>query len=227
MKPRRESYFALMVPELRPDNRRIEAFSDAVFAIVVTLMMLEVRVPDGLAFGSDPAALEGFVTLLVAYALSFVIIMILWASHHYLIFTIPKPDRATVWFNNLILFCVTLIPISAHFFGLHPTSPRAAAAYGFVLMACTASFSLLRLHASKICSNEVHRAIHWNVLRKAWVAIAIYAVAMLLAFIDVRLAWACFLITPIMFFLPVVRPPTLPLRENEEPNAARVEAWPA
>jgi uncharacterized membrane protein len=215
MKRRRESYFALMVPELRPDNRRIEAFSDAVFAIVVTLMMLEVRVPDGLAFGRDPAALQAFATLLATYALSFVITMILWASHHYLVFTIPKPDRTTIWLNTLILFCVTLIPISAQFFGFHPTSPRAAAAYGLVLMACTASFSLLRAHAVRICPNQLHRAIHLRVLHKAWIAIAIYAASMILAFVDIRFAWACFLITPVMFFLPVVRPPTLPPTADE------------
>ena len=213
--PRRESLFALMVPELKPDSRRIEAFSDAVFAIVVTLMMLEVRVPDGLAFGHDPAAWRSFATLLVTYALSFLITMILWASHHYLIFTIPRPDRSTIWLNTLILFCVTLIPISAQFFGFHPTSPRAAAAYGFVLMACTASFSLLRAHAMRICPNPVHRAIHWRVLRKAWIAIAIYAAAMLLAFVDIRLAWACFLVTPVMFFLPVVQPSAAEIGESD------------
>ena len=207
MKPaRRESLFALMVPELKPDSRRIEAFSDAVFAIVVTLMMLEVRVPEGLAFGHDPAAVRAFATLLATYALSFVITMILWASHHYLIFTIPRPNRTTIWLNTLILFCVTLIPVSAQFFGFHPTSPRAAAAYGFVLMACTISFSLLRAHAVRICPNALHQAIHQRVLRKAWIAIVIYGAAMLLAFVDIRLSWACFLVTPAMFFLPVVRP---------------------
>ena len=204
--PRRESLFALMVPELKPDSRRIEFFSDAVFAIVVTLMMLEVRVPDGLAFGGESAELRAFATLLATYALSFFVTMILWASHHYLIFTIPKPDRTAIWLNTLILFCVTLIPVTAQFFGFHPTSPRAAAAYGLVLMACTASFSLLRSHAATICPNPLHQAIHQRVLRKAWIAIAIYATSVLLAFVDVRLAWACFLITPAMFFLPVVRP---------------------
>ena len=207
---RRESLFALMVPELRPDNRRIESFSDGVFAIVITLMMLEIRIPETLALGADWDSLGSFLTPVVTYALSFFVIMILWASHHYLIFTIPRPDRETIWLNALILFCVTLIPISAHFFAFHPASPRAAAAYGFVLMACTASFSLLRAHASKICDNELHRAIHRRVLRKAWIATAIYAASMPLAFLDIRLAWAIFLITPAMFFLPVVRPQVTP-----------------
>jgi len=110
--------------ELRPSNRRVENFSDAVFAIVVTIMVLEIRVPDSLAFGSDTNALMQFSTLIVTYALSFVVVGILWASHHYLIFTLPNADRTTIWLNNNVLFWVTIIPIVARFFGLYPTSPR-------------------------------------------------------------------------------------------------------
>jgi uncharacterized membrane protein len=192
---------------LSPDNDRIEAFSDAVFAIVVTIMMFEIHIPDGLAFDRDQAAFAAFATLLATYALSFLVIMILWASHHYLIFTIPKPNRATIWLNALLLFCVSLIPIAAQFLGMHPTSPRALAAYGFVLMLCTTSFSLMRIHAINVCPNELHQAIHRRVLRKTWIAIAIYCLSMFLAFWDIRLAWACFMVTPALFFLPVVQNP--------------------
>jgi uncharacterized membrane protein len=204
---RRQSLLALMAPELRPDSRRIESFSDAVFAIVVTIMMLEIQIPDSLAFGRHPAAFAALVTLLAIYALSFLLIMILWISHHYLIFTIPKPDRQILWINSLLLFCVSLIPISAQFFGMNPSSPRAAAIYGLVLMSCTASFSFLRIHAIRLCANELHRSIHRRVLRKSWITIAVYAASILFAFIDIRLAWACFLVTPAMFFLPVIRVP--------------------
>ena len=77
------------------------------------------------------------------------------------------------------------------------------------------SFSLLRVHASRICENELHRAIHRRVLRKAWIATAIYAASMPLAFLDIRLAWAIFLATPAMFFLPVVRPAATPSAGGE------------
>jgi len=81
-------------PELRPTNRRIESFSDAVFAIAVTIMVLEIRVPDRLAFADDAVAFQEFVTLLGIYVLSFVVVGILWANHHYLVFTLPSTDRA-------------------------------------------------------------------------------------------------------------------------------------
>lgn len=191
--------------ELRPSNRRIENFSDAVFAIAVTIMVLGIRIPDALAFGDDPGALRDFGGLLVIYALSFVVILILWGSHHYLVFTLPQADRGTIWLNNHVLFWITLIPIVARFFGLHPTSPRAAAAYAFVIMMCTLAFAMLRRHAARVSNNEFHRALHRQVLRKAWIAIALYAAAIPLAFVDIRLAWLLFLVLPGLFFLPVVR----------------------
>lgn len=192
-------------PELKPSNRRIESFSDAVFAIVVTIMILEIRIPDELAFGGDRLALMRFGAVIATYALSFVVIAIFWSNHHYLIFTLPKADRATIWLNNNALFWITLIPIVARFFGLNPTSPTAAAAYAFVIMTCTVSFSLLRRHAAKISHNEFHRSLHRRVFRRTWPAVAVYAAAIPLAFLDIRLAWACLVVLPALFFLPVTR----------------------
>ena len=206
--------------ELRPSNRRVENFSDAVFAIVVTIMVLEIRVPDSLAFGSDTNALMQFSTLIVTYALSFVVVGILWASHHYLIFTLPNADRTTIWLNNNVLFWVTIIPIVARFFGLYPTSPRAVSAYAFVIMMCTLSMSLLRAHAARVSHNELHREVHRRVFGKAAIAVGFYAAAIAVAFVDVRLAWILLLILPAMFFLPVVsrsmtmRPPLKPSNES-------------
>ena len=191
--------------ELRPTNRRIENFSDAVFAIAVTIMVIGIQVPDALAFGNDGTAFRHFAALLVTYAVSFLVIVILWGSHHYLIFTLPNADRSTIWLNNHVLFWVTLVPVVARFFGLHPTAPRAAAAYAFVIMMCTAAFTMLRRHAARVSHNEFHRALHRQVFRKAWFAIALYAAAIPLAFVDIRLTWALLLILPALFFLPVVR----------------------
>ena len=192
-------------PELRPTTRRVESFSDAVFAIAVTIMVLEIRVPDSLAFANDAVAFEEFATLLAIYVLSFVVVGILWANHHYLVFTLPKSDRATIWLNNHVLFWVTMVPVVARFFGQHPTSPRATAAYAFVIMMCTFALTLLRRHAARVTENEVHRALHHRVFRRAWVAMALYSAAIPIAFLNIRISWALLLILPAMFFLPVVR----------------------
>jgi uncharacterized membrane protein len=195
----------LATSELRPTNRRVESFSDAVFAIAVTIMVLEIRIPDSLAFANDGSAFHEFVTLLAIYVLSFVVVGILWANHHYLVFTLPNTDRTTVWLNNHVLFWVTMVPIVARFFGLHSTSPRAVAAYAFVIMMCTCSLTLLRRHAARVSQNEFHRSLHRRVFRRAWIAIATYAAAIPLAFVDIRLSWGLLVVLPAIFFLPVTR----------------------
>ena len=192
-------------PELRPSNRRLEAFSDAVFAIVVTIMILEIRIPDELALGNDRLALMRFAALFATYALSFVVVAIFWSNHHYLIFTLPKADRVTIWLNNHALFWITLIPLVARFFGQHPTSPRASATYAFVIMMCTVSFSMLRRHGARISRNAFHRSLHRRVFRRIWPAVALYAAAIPLGFLDIRLAWACLVVLPAHFFLPITR----------------------
>jgi uncharacterized membrane protein len=192
-------------PELKPTNRRLEAFSDGVFAIVVTIMILEIHIPDELASGADNVALMRFGAVIATYALSFIVITIFWSNHHYLVFTLPKADRATIWLNNNALFWITLIPLVARFFGQHPTSPWAAASYAFVVMTCTVSFSLLRRHGAKISHNEFHRSLHRRVFRRIWPAVAVYAAAIPLAFLDIRPAWACLVVLPALFFLPVTR----------------------
>jgi uncharacterized membrane protein len=190
--------------ELRPDNHRLEAFSDGVFAIVVTIMVLEIRIPDSLAFGNDLVALMHFGSYLGTYALSFLVIANLWTSHHYLIFTLGRPARTTLWLNSLLLFCVTLVPIATRFLGQHPLSPRAEAAYGLVAAACTAAFMLLRSHAARTTHDELHRGIHYRVLRRTWLFLSIYLASIPLAFVSPWLAWACFVIVPPMLFLPVI-----------------------
>ena len=123
--------------ELRPTSRRLENFSDAVFAIVITIMVIDIRIPDILASSLDREALERFGSVLAAYAVSFYVIANLWTSHHYLLFTIRNPARITIWYNNLLLFCVSLLPLVTRFLGTHPASPIATAAYGFAGAAST------------------------------------------------------------------------------------------
>jgi uncharacterized membrane protein len=196
--------------ELRPTSRRLENFSDGVFAIVITIMVFEIRVPDSLAFANDPAAVQAFATILGTYALSFMVIANLWTSHHYLVFTVANPSRSTIWLNNLLLFWITLIPIVTRFLGMNPGSSRAAAAYGTVSIGATIAFMLLRSHAARMTHNLIHRQIHRRVLRRTWLFLSIYAASIPLAFVSPGLAWACFLIVPPMLFLPVVRPGPAP-----------------
>ncbi len=202
-------------PELRPGNHRLELFSDGVFAIVITIMVLDVRIPASLAFANDMAAVRQVVTELVAYALSFLVIANLWTSHHYLLFTITMPARGTVWLNSHLLFWISLIPVATRFLGRFPMSSRAAAIYGVIAFGCTGAFMLLRSHAARMTHNDVHRMIHRRVLKRTWLFLAIYAASVPLAFVNVWLAWICFAIVPPMLFVPVIR---VPADDNHAPH---------
>ena len=202
--------------ELMPTNRRLEFFSDGVFAIVITIMVIEIQIPSVLAFSDDPAALRGFATILATYVLSFIVIANLWISHHYLLFTVHHPTRATIWFNNLLLLWITMIPVTTRFLGHFPTSPRAAAAYGLVGAGCTTAFMLLRAHAARITRNDLYRRIHRRILRRARLFLLFYAASIPLAFVSTWLAWACFLIVPPMLFLPIVRADDVPMDEHHK-----------
>ena len=194
-------------PELRPGNRRLELFSDGVFAIVITIMVLDVRIPASLAFANDAAAVRQVAIELVAYALSFLVIANLWTSHHYLLFTIRMPARGDLWLNNHLLFWISLIPVATRFLGHFPASSRAAAVYGVIAVGCTGAFMLLRSHAARMTHNDVHRMIHRRVLKRTGLFLVIYAASVPLAFVNVWLAWICFAIVPPMLFLPVIRAP--------------------
>jgi uncharacterized membrane protein len=210
--------------ELKPTNRRLESFSDGVFAIVVTIMILEIHIPGSLAFRDDPVALRHVGSLIGTYAVSFLIIVNLWISHHYLILTLARPAKSTIWFNNLLLFSVTLLPLSTLFLGMNPSSSRAAAAYGLVASICTASFMLLRAHAARRTHNSAYREIHRRVLRRTWVFLAIYAASIPLAFVSPWLAWACFVaILPPMLLLPIIRAPA---HGEESPDRALERSCP-
>ena len=198
--------------ELMPTSRRLEFFSDGVFAIVITIMVIEIQIPASLAFSDDPKALREFATILATYALSFVIIANLWVSHHYLLFTIQHPTRATIWFNNFLLFWITMIPLTTRFLGHFPGSPRAAASYGLVGAGCTIAFMLLRAHAARITRNDLYRRI----LRRARLFLGFYAASIPLAFVNTWLAWACFLIVPPMLFVPIVRADDGPVDEQQK-----------
>ena len=191
--------------ELRPTSRRVEAFSDGVFAIVVTIMVFEIRIPDSFASAGNGPALEEFAAVLATYALSFFVIVNLWTSHHYLLFTVHSPSRSTIWYNNLLLFFVSLIPVVTRFLGMHPASSRATAAYGALGLACTGAFMLLRSHAARRSHNLLHRDIHLRVLKRTWLFLGIYAVSIPLAFVRPWLAWVCFVIVPPMLFLPIIQ----------------------
>lgn len=189
---------------LQPSNRRMENFSDGVFAIALTIMTFELKIPDRLALESSLGEDLQFAGLLATYVMSFFVVVNFWTTHHYLIFTLDEPRRGTIWLNNNLLFWITLVPVVSRFLGSHPGSPRAAAAYAMVLLGSTTSFMFLRAHAARICPTDFHRRIHKRALHRSWVFVLIYSTAIPVAFVSVTMAWVCCAMVPPMFVVPII-----------------------
>ena len=184
---------------------RLEAFSDGVIAIIVTIMVLELKLPEHV---SEKGLLDGLLLpmapKLVTYAMSFLVVAIMWVNHHALMATVHNATRTILWLNNHLLFWMSLIPFSTGFLGENPRLPDAFAVYGFVLAAACGSFTLLRWHAFNQGRDDAGLArVHRVVLRKSILATSLYAVSVPLAYVSIHAAAAIFVAVPAMFFLPI------------------------
>lgn len=118
---------------------RLEAFSDGVIAIILTIMVLELTPPRGTTAGDMLAVAPGW----LRYSLSFVYVGIYWINHHALLERVERVDWAVLWANLHLLFWMSLIPFVTAWAGEHPTAPLPVALYGVVLFLCSVSFMLL------------------------------------------------------------------------------------
>jgi uncharacterized membrane protein len=116
---------------------RLEAFSDGVLAIVITIMVLELKVPHG----ADLTALRPVVPVLLSYVLSFAYIGIYWNNHHHLFHATQEIGGGVLWANLGLLFCLSLIPVVTAWVGDNPRAPWPAALYGVVLLLSALAYS--------------------------------------------------------------------------------------
>jgi uncharacterized membrane protein len=193
--------------EVSPE--RLEAFSDGVIAIIVTIMVLELKLPEHVSErGLTNGLLIPMAPKLVSYAMSFLVVAIMWVNHHALMATVRDATRAILWHNNHLLFWMSLIPFATGFLGENPRLPDAYAVYGFVLAAAAAAFTLLRWHASvQGQDDQALVRVHRTVLSKSLLASVLYALAIPLAYLAMPAAIAIFVAIPVIFFLPIFAHP--------------------
>ena len=180
-------------------TNRIEAFSDGVIAIILTVMVLELKVPSV----ATVLALKATVPAMLSYALSFVIIAIMWVNHHHLMHLAKHATAGLLWANNNLLFWMSLIPFVTAYMGQTHGAPLAVATYGAVLSLAATGFTLMRYvvtlgHRGNAKLGEQNR----RALRKSLLANLLYASSVPLAFVSVNLSFFIFLLIPAMYFLP-------------------------
>lgn len=125
---------------------RVEAFSDGVIAIIVTIMVLELKVPDDATLRS----LGKVVPLFLVYALSFLTVAIMWVNHHHYLKTARRAEPSLLWSNNNLLFWMSLIPFATRYLGQNPSSPLPVALYaGLMGVTAAAFYWLIRFWADR------------------------------------------------------------------------------
>lgn len=177
---------------------RLEAFSDGVLAIIITIMVLGLRVPQG----ADPQALRPLIPILVSYVISFVFIGIYWNNHHHLFQAVNHVNGSVLWANLHLLFWLSLIPFVTGWTGENQFAPWPVALYGVVLLcAAIAYYILVRVLIAAHGKNSVLATAVGSDF-KGKISLVFYAVAIPLAFVDSWLAGSLYVVVAIIWLIP-------------------------
>jgi uncharacterized membrane protein len=177
---------------------RLAAFSDGVIAIIITIMVLELKGPHG----ADWAALRAIAPNFVAYVLSFVYLAIYWNNHHHLLHIVTRVDGLILWSNSHLLFWLSLVPAATAWMGENFLAPLPTAAYGVSLLIPAIAYQLLQRAI-------VHQQGKHSVLASALgsdvkgkISPLLYAAAVALAFVDAWLSIAIYALVAVMWLVP-------------------------
>jgi uncharacterized membrane protein len=178
---------------------RLEAFSDGVIAIIVTIMVLQLTPPAQPTF----TALLKQASILLSYALSFLVVAIMWVNHHHLIHAVRDVNARLLWSNINLLFWMSLIPFVTDFLGRNPRAPFPVSLYGLDLTLCAIAFWLIRIeiapqHRHDPEMNEYHSRMQTKNLFSAF----IYLAAAGAAHISIYISYFIYVLIPAVYFLP-------------------------
>jgi uncharacterized membrane protein len=177
---------------------RLEAFSDGVIAIIITIMVLELKVPHG----ESLAALAPSVPTLLSYVLSYVFVGIYWNNHHHMLHASKVVTGAILWANLHLLFWLSLVPVATGWMGENHFAAAPTAFYGAILLLCGIAYTILQrlIIASQGPDSILKRAVDrdW----KGKVSVALYATAVLAAFRWRWLSIGIYVLVALMWLVP-------------------------
>ena len=190
---------------------RLEAFSDGVLAIVITIMVLELNIPDGVAL----ADLRPLLPVFLSYALSFVNIGIYWNNHHHMLHVTHKVTGAILWANLHLLFWLSLIPFSTAWMGEHHFTTIPTALYGGVLLMAALAYWLLQ---RAIIRSEGSDSLLAQAVAQDWkgkTSPLVYIAAIPLAFVSPWLALSLYVLVALVWLVPDRRIERLTATESD------------
>jgi uncharacterized membrane protein len=177
---------------------RMEAFSDVVIAIIMTIMVLELKVPHG----TDMASLLPLFPVLMSYALSYVFLGIYWSNHHHLLQATRQVDGKVLWANLHLLFWLSLTPFVTDWMGENRFAPLPVAMYGVVLLCAAVAYFVLTRVLVVLHGPDSMLATALGSDRKGRVSVVCYAVAIPLAFVDSWISCSLFVMVAVMWLIP-------------------------
>ncbi len=179
-------------------KERLAAFSDGVLAIIITIMVLELRVPEGAGF----AALRPELPVLLSYALSFIYVGIYWNNHHHLFSVTEKINGAVMWANMHLLFWLSLVPFATEWAGRHPLANAPTAVYGGLLLMASLAYWLLQRAILRMQGTDSLLGTALGRDLKGKLSPALYTLAIALAFVSPLLSAGLYIAVALMWLVP-------------------------
>ena len=180
---------------------RLEAFSDGVIAIIITIMVLEIRVPHG----TDLASLQADIPVLIAYVLSYINVGIFWNNHHHMLHVTERVDGKVLWANLGLLFWLSLVPFVIRWIDESGLTPLPTAAYGVVLLCAGISYNILQRTIIAVNGRDSRLAVALGDDLKGNLSLALYLSAIPLAFVRPWIAILIYVTVSVMWLVPDTR----------------------
>jgi uncharacterized membrane protein len=181
------------------EKTRLEAFSDGVLAIIITIMVLELKVPHS----SEWAVLSEMLPVFMGYILSFIFVGIYWVNHHHLLHLARHVNSAIMWANLNLLFWLSLIPFATGWMGENHFSTNTVVVYAILLELCGVAFTILQWTITR--SQHINEALQLAVkrlTRKGLVSMVAYSIAIAAAFYNTNISCFLFVLVAVMWLVP-------------------------
>ena len=181
------------------NKSRLEAFSDGVIAIIITIMVLEIKVPHGV----NLASLVPLAHVFLSYALSFIFVGIYWGNHHHLLHTVKSVNAGMIWANLNLLFWLSLIPFTTGWMGENAFAPYTVITYAVNLLVCGIAFCILQLTVQRSHeSTPDMQTAYANLMRKGIFSAVCYLISIPLALVNTLYAGAVILLVSLVWLIP-------------------------
>lgn len=183
------------------NKNRLEAFSDGVLAIVITIMVLEIKVPHGDHWDD----LHTLIPVFLSYVLSFIYIGIYWNNHHHMMHTASKISGKVLWANLHLLFWLSLIPFSTGWMGENNFGAAPMAVYGVVLLLSAVAYKILQTTLVNCQGPDSLLAKAVGKDKKGWVSPLLYLIAIVSTWIHPMIAGGIYVLVAMMWLIPDLR----------------------